>query len=549
MTDLQGLVELIAAPISADAPGGSFARYEAEYEALKDEIDKLSSPSSAGEADWNRVVDLSRAILGKTSKDLLVASYLCAALLRTDGYAGLAAGLEGTSRLVDELWPALFPEAHKQKARVAAFEWLAERLAIAVRGRAAAPDEAQALERCAAALDRLDGDLDQKLSGAGPSFRDLLGALRERAAEAAPAAPEPEPAPVPAPAVTTQPVAVQRAAAAPAAPAPVYEAPPAASEADLASSAGREEALKDTLAGLKSLASALRRGDPKLPLAYKLARVAAWGRVRALPPHTDGRTRVPNNGANPQLAQRLEGLAARGEWEALLEQCEAPFPQSVLWLDLQRLALRALEGLGAEYAAARRVVRTELEELLSAFPALLDLRFDNDAPFASDETRAWAHATILAPAPAAAPSAPRAAASAGDQDAQFEETLNEARDLARDGRAVDGFALLAAAVASASSRRRAFARRLAAGRLMLELREARLALAQAEALDEDLRCHGLDVWEPALAADALGLLLACHRALPRGGDGKSSPDSARRADEAFARLARIDPAAAFGFKG
>lgn len=546
MSEGTGLAALLAAPVSAAAPGGASVRYEPEFEALKEQIDKLSSPSSAGEIDWGKVADLAREILATKSKDLLVAAYLCAAMLQRQGYGGLAETLEGVQRLVTDLWPALFPEPNRMKARLAALEWLAERLAIAVRQRPAAPAEGPLVERCAVAVDALDAALDGHLSGNGPSFRDLLAALRERAAEVAAPEPEPEPAPAAAPPpATTQPVPVRET---PPPSAPAVAPPPALAAGELAGAEGREEALKTTLGNLRTLAGALRRANPHDALACKLARIAAWGRVRGLPPHTDGRTRVPNAGAAPQLAARLEGLAQRGEWGALLEQCETQFAQSVLWLDLQRWSAQALEALGPDAAAARRALMGEFEALVRSFPGLLDLRFDNDMPFASDDTRQWVHQAVLA-APAsgtgAAPAVARVAVA--DGDAAFEDVLAEARERVRENRAGDGIARLQAAIAAATSRRQAFTRRLAAARLLVDLKEARVALALLDALDDDVRAHGLEQWEPALAADVLLLAVQCLRALVRG-EWKGAADAQRRLDETFARLARLDPAAALAVK-
>ena len=68
------IVELGNTPISTDLPSGEDVRYEPEYEALQSEIDKLSSPTSQGATDWDKVVGLATTILAEKSKDLLVAS-------------------------------------------------------------------------------------------------------------------------------------------------------------------------------------------------------------------------------------------------------------------------------------------------------------------------------------------------------------------------------------------------------------------------------------------------------------------------------------------
>ena len=72
-----------------------------------------------------------------------------------------------------------------------------------------------------------------------------------------------------------------------------------------------------------------------------------------------------------------------------------------------------------------------------------------------------------------------------------------------------------------------------------------MALALLDDADDALRAHRLDVWDPVAAARALRLLYTCATALTgTAGSPQRKAALTERAGEAFARLARLDPALA-----
>ena len=102
-------------PISEQDPAGSDIRFEPDFEALSTEVEKLSSPTAVGTVDWQRIADLSAKILETSSKDLLVACYLCIALLQTRGLGGLATGVHVLRDLLEHFWDTLFPAKKRMK--------------------------------------------------------------------------------------------------------------------------------------------------------------------------------------------------------------------------------------------------------------------------------------------------------------------------------------------------------------------------------------------------------------------------------------------------
>jgi type VI secretion system ImpA/VasJ family protein len=117
------LIEEIRKPISEEAPCGQNVLHDEDFIPLKAEIDKSNTPDRA-KVDWKSVVENSRKILAQKSKDMQVASYLCLGLLRQNGFAGLAEGLEGYLTLLKEYWDCLYPPANRRKS---VFDFLDER--------------------------------------------------------------------------------------------------------------------------------------------------------------------------------------------------------------------------------------------------------------------------------------------------------------------------------------------------------------------------------------------------------------------------------------
>ncbi len=518
----ENLVSAALKPVSEAAPTGESARYDDSYDALRIEVEKLSSVSVA-DIDWNKVVSLSAEILEKRSKDLLVASYLSRGLFQVGGYAALSDGLEVLRQLISTYWEGLFPE--RVKARVSALEWLSERLATAVQQREAAASDRESLQGCLERLKGIDGLLAEKLAGDAPSLGDFSGALEERLAELEePAAPAPGPTP-----------AAQPAAAAPTAATTV--------EPDMSTPEGLERALNRALSTLRDAATSMRRANPQDPVPYRLARFAAWAQLSTLPSHTEGRTQVPPLGASPGLVERYEGMAAQGQWADLLDEAETQFEQSVFWIDAQQYVVRALEALGPSYGSALKAVRGDLASLIRLFPGLTELKFSNETPFASEETRAWIAEEVLAGAEGGG--APRAGPGAllEEEDEPFDKVMEQAKELAGKRKINEAVGRLWAAADRAGSRRQRFLRRLATARFLAEAKEHKLAVALLESLEEESRRHELEEWEPALCGEMLRLYLPLQRFMLRG-EWKSSPEAQQKAESLFSKLARLDAAAA-----
>jgi len=216
-----------------------------------------------------------------------------------------------------------------------------------------------------------------------------------------------------------------------------------------------------------------------------------------------------------------------------LEQAEAAFQQPPFhfWLDLQHLLCKALHRAGPSFRSAHDAVRAEILHLFHRVPALLDLQFSDDTPFARPETKRWI-TQQLAPSPPGALSDGTStdASATGDPATVPPETdaIASALSAATDRLSRDGLAAALQHLQDASSNRSGRTRfriRLGMAALCIEDGAPRLAYPLLQSLAAEGRRRNLDRWNPDLLADVWTHLFRCCR------DLADRPHSASQADD------------------
>lgn len=512
---LDAIRELGTRPVSDAAPAGESVRYEAEFEQLSAEIEKLSSVEQTP-VDWRVVCELAERLLRDKGKDLLVASYLAIGLLERQGYPGLAAGVDVLAGLCDNFWDGLFPELRRLRARINALEWFAGRLEKVLETRSdPGESDREPLEACVAGLSKLIEDPGGRFGQEGPNLGPARRALKGKL-DLVPKPPEPEPEPQSE--TAQQPAAV-------ATPAPAQVAPPPPPPPPEPEPATTPESVLEQLARFRKqqleYARVLLEDDDANPRGYLLLREAVWSEQTLADRDRE------SVGGDEFLAVQQKDLA-EGEYEAVLERCEKLLLEHPLWLDLQMLTAHALEGMGRRYRKAHSAVLAALTFLLNRNPGLAAHKNLKGQAFASDAAQVWLQNEVLVGP---------AGASAG-RGADGADVGSEARKLVARGQLGDAMRLMTQRIEMTASRRGRFVLRLDLAQLCIEAGRMELAVPQLEQLEQEVGHFSLEEWEPDLATRVVrSLWQCCSGATPAAA-------LAERQKDIYARLCRLDPAAA-----
>jgi len=520
------LTQLGTEPVSAAAPAGASVRYEPEFEQLQEEIAKLESVDAVP-VNWGEVVETGSRLLSQQSKDLLVACYVCHGLYDRKGYAGLANGLTIISGMIDTYWDTLFPELKRQRARVAALEWLVDRLGRPVSERKPKPAERDAIAASRELLEQLDEVLKEKLGGQGVAWGELYRPVRDYDADFAREAAKQEQAKA-----AAQREAEQKEAAVATAPDGTVAPAQVSSPQEITSDQDVDKSLRSCQETLKKVATYQRGKNLADPESYRLLRMATWMSV-GLPPAQNNVTQM-----RQVPAERLEFLKQQvesGNHVLLINEVESSIANAPFWLDAHRLTAMALDALG--HVDAQQAVTAELAVFLRRLPRLLDYQFMGGLPFADDLTRLWIESDVLAGGDTSSASAPGESG-----NSPWVEASGTARKLATKGKFREGIMLFQNGRRQAGSRRERFMWDLQQARFCQEAGYVDVAIPQLESLDEEADHFHLEEWEPALSLQIAALLLVCYTKTE--GKTELSADRAARLDRMRSRVSRLDAAAA-----
>ncbi len=585
------LLEELLAPIEDGAPAGPDLRGSNEFAAIERafmDADQpaLMTPGGAAQEpgeEYEEVVGLCTDFLRDQSKDLKVAVFLAASLLRAEGFSGLATGLGVIKGLLDRFWDDLHPAIPSRAPILDWFgsddlsyalylvpltefghrhsdykSWVKEDAATKPgppktgAQKAAEEDDGQgfgsafgqtprewyeelvtSLHRCTATLEELDSLGKERFPKADekpPRYASLADALKRMTAAAEdlldrkPAPPKPKE-----PAV------------------PVAEAPPPGVGEDVDSGApvprgeagtanvpapiSAEPKTTDEAAALVAVAArAMRREQPWNPSPYLLLRGLRWGELRAAGDPVD--PRILEAPSTPQRT-RLKSLFLDKKWPELLEASEEIMatPAGRGWLDLQRYTIQAAARQGPDYQHATEAIRSLLHSLLEDFPSLPQASLMDDSPTASRDTMAWLREEGLLPSEGSA-----GAQAEVDQARRADRIVREAGfdralAMARAGDPQGAVEMLMERAEHERSQRARFITKSEAAGIMVSHGMTPVARPILDELLTLVEQHQLEAWEPAdVVAKPMGLLLQCL-------DAREAP----LRQKIYPRLAKLDP--------
>jgi type VI secretion system protein VasJ len=518
-----------AAPIAPDSPAGADCRASPEFEALEIEVRKMEV-DGPNAVDWRKAQDAAIDIVARRSKDFLVAAWCAYALFRREGLGGLVVGVAILQGIVSAHWDGAFPPVRRERARVAALDWLIGRLSKPVGDMAFQESDGETLIALADGLRDLEDALSAKLQKEQFSAAELVRLLRPavdqarraiaEAARLAAAAIAEAAAPPPA---AEPPAPVSEAAGRPAQPVAAVPAGPQAG-ATLPELNGALDQLAPTL---RAYADALRSAQPGDPRAFMLARLASWLRIDERPGVENGRTLVM---APTQALDAIEAARGQKQWPDALRLAEELVWTSPFCLDGHRYAYEALGEMGPAFAAARAAVLGMLRYFAQRHADAIELLFKDGRPFADEATRELA----------------RGGASGEGMSAARDEmavAIGQARLLINAGKPLDALDAIGQTLRRAASGRQRFVWQLSQAQFCVEQGFVGAALPLVEYLDRAVSEQDLERWEPDLAASTAELRL---RTLTHSDALAVLSEERRRAalEEARGRMARLDIGAA-----
>lgn len=593
-------------PIPGPNPSGANLRYDPVYDKIKEARREEDQPPPGMTerdrkvADNLLVIKLATDSLTNKTKDLQIAAWLTEAWLKQKGFGGLKDGLGLCYGLVDKFWDTVYPELEDGDAqsRGAPLGFVGTKLEIPIKSvplvekaryglldyqqsrdvgyeDQAKSDEAkkkraaqikenkltpeafdkafeetpkkfyaqaeQDLDNSLQTLARLKKLSDEKFGDEGPAFgplqssleatRHLIHAFLQKKREK-----EPDPVEVVA--------------------GPAEGGAEGTTAADVATGPARTGVLisvetssepPDRVDAIRKVAEAaafLRRREPTSPASYLMLRGLRWGELRAAIASGDPtRLEAPPT----ELRRHLKKLLLEKKYDELLEAAESAMalPCSRAWLDLQRFVVEACNGLGGEYEAISRAIRSELKALVADMPQLLDATLMDETPSANVETRAWL--VTLGQAPneqgAAPPEQPlRASTSANGTGSHWPSQPADPYVLAlqalREGQERKAFEILQQDIARKRSGRERFRRRMQLVEICASINKANVAQPILEDLAAAIENHKLDEWEdPGVVAGALATIMKMSMRI--------QADKAQQ-QKMFERICRLDPAQALG---
>ena len=507
------------APISESSPTGQDVRNDPDFEALSREIEKMSSPTLSGTMDWNRVLQLSEDILTNKSKDLLVLSYFSVALLKTAGLRGFAGSVHILRESLEGFWEDLFPVKKRMRGRKNAIEWWQEKVSADLRDLTAQKWPKQEHDGFLEDLNAVDAFLADNMEEA-PLLLPMINAVAALV-ETIEEAPAPE------------------ATLPPAAPGP---AEGASARAPLAGTAravavdptetNADKLLSQGLEIIGRTATLLIQQDPLNTLSFRLNRIAAWTAVTTLPPATAGKTLIP--APDGQIISALENLYQSRSWRDLLDAAESRVRQFLFWLDLSRYVTEALEQLGRQDSS--EAVAAETCQYVKRLTGMEKLAFDNGTPFANEETRVWINGLNRQQ------SSGGGAAPGSETDILqvVEKQVEEAAKASRDNKLPAALGAFTDKLNHAPSARVRFIWQFGLCRLLLQVKQPRLAVPHLKDLLQTLEMYRLEQWEPDLAVEVLSTVLTGLR-LQTGQSDESLQETVLN------RITTIDPVKAMEF--
>jgi len=510
-------------PIPGPNPSGRDIRTDPIYDTLSSEISKSSSISASSPLDWKKVADISKQILEEHSKDILVSSYLCIGLLKTEGLKGLANGFHVYRDLLETYWDTMFPPKARIRGRMNALDWLIDTLDGSLNGMEGEIWQQEDIDHLSDDLNAIDtflGDnLDEppEMRSVISSVMSLLSTTDSNTEETKPETAGETKVKAGTPAHTTD--AAQQ---------PVIPVP------DIIAGDDTDKIMRLIFDAMKKVSNGLMQQKPLTPLCFRINRFIAWSTVDNMPPSDkEGKTMLPS--PDEQIQNILKGFYSAGNWQELLYAAETKVQEFLFWIDLSRYASEALDRLNQKTIAKEIADETAL--YARRLKGIEKLSFSDGTPFADEVTREWLE-NIMHDDNASRGKTGVATSTGFDE--QIKKETDEAEILANGDDIPGALKMLHDKIVSASSERERFIREIWFCRFLFKINQIRLSLPYFHELLSYIDTYKVETWDPLLAIDAYQTILSGLRRQKIEGQDLLM-------EETIKKLSLIDPAGAIVF--
>ncbi|SFV57499.1 Uncharacterized protein ImpA [hydrothermal vent metagenome] len=491
-------MELILAPFNESNPCGSDYKYEDAFLAIEAEIDKSNSMLEGMSTDWDKILSASLDLLQKSTKDIKVFSWWLYATLKKDGASSLESSLSTLNTLLFTYENKLFPKS--KKVKVSSMKWLESLLEKEILLENGSVNSAVDTEVFFKLFQDLEKNFSLCVEEEVSIFRKIRSVLdRDMKSKQ-----------ITSIAVTT----------------PVVKAKSIQTENSQPSTISSDSQAKQVFRNFKKTALLLQKYYMNLNSfdirSIRLVRMVAWMEIDELPMDTDGKT--PLHSPSELSINGIEDLLAEEKFNEALHILESLLSLSPFWLEGHFMVFNILTEL-AQVKAANEVKNT-LMTFVKANDRILELKFQDNTPFASKKLKAWL-----------SESSNEISVSKNETNIVDirEETITKAHVLAKKKQIKEAMKLLQEQSTLAINKEDRFHWRLAKAELAVEFGKKDVALALLEELKKDIDKYNLDEWQPELAGKVFSLYLKTFN--------RTTVDL-EDLNSAYARLCKIDIAQA-----
>jgi type VI secretion system protein ImpA len=240
----------------------------------------------------------------------------------------------------------------------------------------------------------------------------------------------------------------------------------------------------------------------------------------------------PDSDLREKVAQAFNA----SQWDKVLALTEEAMelPCGRAWLDLQRFAVKALEGKGPYFAFVADAIRSQVRGLVQDLPGIVQMQLRDGTPTADPATLTWLEEEVLAGAPRLAAAAllpvakaepvkpsvelPRVDLTETPPPLELEDlsengrcdVFDDALNKARAGDLPEALNLLQRQLTSEHSGRGRFKRRVQLAHLLMAAGRDQVAQPLLDEVAREIADRKLEEWEDGDAlAYPLSLLLRC----------------------------------------